>query len=186
MVNRSEARQAIARDMQGPNRGWNAAEVGNRILVPMRVISVMLQLNDHDRSLHIQLDLLQLGQELLQPRHAIDAFPSEVDRSQFFPVGLEGLHVRDELDERVVGHSKAALGQERRVGQFAWTCETPKRSSWDGIVVVVVVLRDDIGLLLVWRLCSEEGRDVRGGLSDLLRMAGWFRRRDLVETCTID
>jgi hypothetical protein len=146
----------------------------------------MLQLNDHDRSLHIQLDLLQLGQELLQPRHAIDAFPSEVDRSQFFPVGLEGLHVRDELDERVVGHSKAALGQERRVGQFAWTCETPKRSSWDGIVVVVVVLRDDIGLLLVWRLCSEEGRDVRGGLSDLLRMAGWFRRRDLVETCTID
>jgi hypothetical protein len=119
VVDRREARQAIARDMQGPNRGWDSAEVGDRVLVSTQIISIMPQLIGHDREVHIQLDLLQLRQELLQSRHAIDPFPSEVDRSQFFPVGLEGLYVRDEFDESVVGHPKAALGQECRVGRVA-------------------------------------------------------------------
>lgn len=183
MIDRREACQSIARDMQGPNSGWDPAEVGDRVLVSTQIISIMLQLIEHDRSFHIQLDLLQLRQELLQSRHAINPFASQIDRSQFFPVGLEGLHVRDELDERVVGYSKAALGQERRVGRVARTCETPKRSSWNGMVVVL--LRDDAGLLLLWRLGSEEGRDVGGGFSNLLGMTGWFGRRDLVKACTI-
>lgn len=113
-----EARDAVGGEEESADGRGNASEKSDLVVVAVerRGERSAIDLSIKGSSASSQVDLVQIGKELLEPNHAFRSLLAQVDTPQPLPVRLEGLHVGDELDQPIRRDAKGAFGEEGSVG----------------------------------------------------------------------
>jgi len=129
-------------------------------------------------SFNSQVDLFQIRQEFFHARHAVNIFPTQVDRPQTLPVWLATVNICYDLDELVVRDAERAFREVSRVGvlgpgSYVSIIRSYRTIGGFALFVAVRIVCVDIDLL--W------GHHERTRIRPRMR---WFGRRSVVDAWT--
>lgn len=107
VLERSQVGQAVRGGEQRAQSRRYARQVSDLVVVPVKrddrmSVSLNLGANEAQEGPDPQVDLVEIGQELLETDDAFGLFTAQINRPQIFPVWLEGLDVGDVLEQTVV------------------------------------------------------------------------------------